>query len=207
VSKDPRDRRSADEIAREHENIQREVERAKPTEGGLTAHDQLKVAEQQLVPDFDRADREDRERMDRVQQEWDHEHGVAASGATAEPEAAGSILDSVEPSDSRSRIAEAFGGGAAGRSVRDRSRERLVMRVAALGLGLAGVFLLWQALQSQQGAVPSPTVAPATATATAITAPTRSAVPSIQVTAPPTTTAGIGIVCGLPGGPSCPPRP
>ena len=212
MSRDPRDRRSAEEIAREHARIQREIEGRTPTEGGLTGEDLKNVAGEQQGSDhapFD-PDALMRGSVAYIRQELEREDREDAEKSADDPPAdAPSILDSVEPRDAKSALAEAFGGGAAGRSVQEvrggRSRD-LVMRVAALGIGLAGVFILWQALQGQTGGTqPTPTFVPATATA--LTQPTRSASPTLQPTSAPTATTGIGIVCGLPGGPSCPPRP
>ena len=171
--------RTPEEIARAHESIQREAENQPGrTPGGLTSSDIWEVAGQQRdVPDATSPDELQRDHSWIAGQarEGDRQRAVAREAAAkAERDSldapAASILDSIEPRDPRARLAEAFGGGEAGRSVRFRTPEQnaVLMRVVGLGMALAGIVLLWQALQAQ-GLVATPgtaTAAPATFTLT-----------------------------------------
>ena len=223
-------RRSPEEI--EYEEIQRQARISEPTEGGIREEDRVNAGLELQADDRMKESDLRREQFRRA-------HEARAEAAQASGEAAAltpSILDSVEPPDARARLAEQFGGGEAGRSMRKPTAapSRVLLRIAGLGLAFGAAFLLWQGLQGRGSqeqvrppaiATPAPatpaqvivTPAPATA-APATPAPatpaqaTPSAAPSgIAPTARPTvqTTAAPvgGFVCGLPGGPTCPPRP
>ncbi len=182
-------RRSPEEIAREHEKIQREAaNRSGRTDGGLRSEDIWNVAgQQQDVPDATSPEdlRRDHSGIAQQYREWKRQQAADLIRESEQQRGSKrdepSILESVEPRDARARVAEAFGGGEAGRSVRAGKREQdraLLLRVAALGMALAGIFLiLWaftggrteyNVVRSEPLATLTPrpaTTAPATSTA------------------------------------------
>lgn len=99
--------------------------------------------------------------------------------------------------------------GAVGRFGTVLRNRALVVPLAGAAVLLAGLVVLWQAQQAGVGEIRAPaasaaaTVAPATPT----TFVAESARPVILAPATASPTArGIIVVCGLPGGPACPPR-
>ena len=158
--------------------MQREAEqRAGQTPGGLTQEDLGKLNQREWETDQRAAAEREESRAAarrREQQRSDHEPPAE------------SIIDDVEAPDARGRIAEAFGGERrplvqAGTPAQNRA---FLMRMASLGMALVGLFLLWQALQSQTGQVGTPgggaTSAPAT---TAPGTPLTQASPPVSGTA------------------------
>ncbi len=101
-----------------------------------------------------------------------------------------SILDSIESADPRERVAEQFGGGAAGRSVQRPVDRANWLRVASLGMAAGGLFLLLWAFTG--GRIPQPPVTKAQPTASA--APT--AAPATATPVPTATTAGTPLSAG-----------
>lgn len=159
--------------------MQREAEqRAGQTPGGLTQEDLGKLSQAEWEADRGAA----------AQRDLSREAARRREQQRSEPEPpAESVIDDVEAPDARGRIAEAFGGERkplkvqAGTPAQNRA---FLMRMASVGMALLGIFLLWQALQSQSGVLgtPSGPIASATPTAT-VSGPITQASPPVSGTA------------------------
>lgn len=137
--------RAPEEIAREHEKIQREIEnRARRTEGGLTPDDITNIARQQTEEDFHRVERE----------QWLRENRLPDIGRN--PMSAKPILDENVRRYINTDVARDL-----------LKKPENMMRLVAAGLGIFGIILLslglrTEAKQTTSGATTVPTVATTT---------------------------------------------
>ena len=160
--------------------MQREAaERAGQTPGGLTQEDLFKLERAEAERDSRDAQQRSERGSDPTRRD-EHLRDRSADGSE-------SVIDQVEAPDARGRIAEAFGGERRSPTVQagtPAQNRAFLMRMASVGMALLGLFLLWQALQSQSGVLgtPSGPVVSATPTATA-SGPITQASPAVSGTA------------------------
>jgi hypothetical protein len=185
----------------EHERIQREAANQQgKTPGGLDPWDVTKIADQQRVvgdsldPDVLDEDMRDRAEIREADQQ-NREQMAAADQRHADEERAR------QQSEQRRRYEhdETFASHLRAAARRTPQERALLIRVAGLGMALAGVFLLLQGLQQHDLMKdPLPTLAPATAAAKATATPALSPIAqaSPQVNGTGTATASFSKVSG-----------
>lgn len=174
---------SAADKAREHDRLQRQAQLEGRAEGGLTDADLSKIEESQRQQDLDRLDREALQRHDsrRRQQLLEEDRAAGAPGE--------SIMDEVDPDNTAAMRSQGLGPDEppqlTGGMLDALKKPENLMRLAAVGLGMIGLLLLFwgsrveaQQVGGQATPVPQtaqPTVAQTAAAQTA--APTQAITP------------------------------
>lgn len=133
--------RTPEEVAREHEKIQREIEnRARSTDGGLTPEDLLKISRQQTEEDYHRVARE----------QW--RSGKLGVDLEPSPQPAESILDEIDHTQSSLGVMGLAPDEApvlTGEMLDALKRPENMMRLVAAGLGIIGFLLLFLGLRAE----------------------------------------------------------
>ncbi|MEK7410570.1 MAG: hypothetical protein AAB327_04165, partial [Actinomycetota bacterium] len=141
-----------EEIAREHEKIQREIEnRARSTEGGLTPDDVAKIARQQTEEDYRRVVEEQwrTERRDQID-EW--QTNMRGQVLEPSPQPTESILDEIDTTRSSLGVMGLAPDAApvlTGEMLNALKRPENMMRLVAAGLGIIGLLLLFYGLRTE----------------------------------------------------------
>lgn len=159
--------RTPEEVAREHEKIQREIEnRARGTEGGLTPEDMVKIARQQTDEDYRRV----------VREQW--QSGKLGVDLEPGPQPTESILDEIDVNQSSLGVMGLAPDEApvlTGEMLTALKRPENMMRLVAAGLGIIGFLLLFLGLRAEANQTSGNTTGVATS------------LPVTATTTPPTT--------------------
>jgi hypothetical protein len=209
---------SAADKARELDRIEKKLKVDGPVGDGLSDYDLRALQESEQREDRERIDRDQRDAADRRRYEAREPERRPATPTEPilTPEGPiDSILGQVDTTRGALDLSPDPKSELTWGMVDALRRPGNVARLFAAGLGLVAMLvILYFGLQVGQAHAPAPgaatgTPAPAIASAPLVT-PTgagQSARPVVQPTTAPATSAPAAIVCGLPGGPTCPPRP
>lgn len=187
---DGRDERTPEEIAREHEKIQREIEnRGRPTDGGLTPEDLAKITRQQTEEDYTRA----------VKEQW--RTGMLGPVLEPSPQPAESIMDQIDHTHASTGVmglAPDEPSVLTGGMLDALKRPENMMRLFVAGLGIIGLLLLFYGLRTEANQKSSDGTGVVTSLPTTVTtiSPTTVAISQASVTGSATATASFSKVSG-----------